>query len=275
MSLPLVPAISQWDGGPHEHQNCTCASAARLLWYGTGIRASGSSVRSRQSDQSGGTSIPDVMRALHNGWSCEPFWAAPNDSNSGVNPSIPANHQGGFVTEIHLRNLLAQGYMVLTQGDYGNLPILYREQKNFLGDHAFTIDTYNSAKAYYVVDTLPKPGSGYNGRWVPAAALRSYWFGLAGNGKIYAAWIKPPASWRIAIRPVAHQKRRYYFTYAVSGDRITARVRHASAGLSASCTPPEGGFTTTLDITVPDQLVRVTSGVLSGDWVDAKFATKQ
>lgn len=194
MSLPLVPALSQFDGGPLASQNCTATSGARLLLYGRGIRTTGSKVRAQQSDQSGGTSIPDIMRALHRGWSFEPQWAAPNDSNSGRDP-IPANRESDWITETKARSLLLDGFMLIWQGDYGNLPLQYREQAGFTDDHAFTVDAFRNTPTfgpeYYVVDTIPRPSEDYDGRWIPRSALIAYSNGLSGAGRIYAAWARP------------------------------------------------------------------------------------
>jgi hypothetical protein len=93
-----------------------------------------------------------------------------------------------------LEELLDDDYMVLVQGDYGNLPTAYREQVTFRDDHAFTVDKRRGtgqAKQAYVVDTIPRAGSGYKGRWIPWGALMSYAHGLAGSGRIYAAWARP------------------------------------------------------------------------------------
>ena len=188
--LPLVPFVSQWDSTVHASRNCTCASAARLARYERGITITGGAVRARQSDQTGGTSIPDVMRGLHNGWSIEPKWAAPNDSNGRGDP-IPANRTGDYISPTRLQGLLRDGYMVLVQGDYGALPITYREQANFTDDHAFTVDAYEAGRGYYVVDTLPRNGSGYKGRWIPTLYIHRYAYALAGSGRIFAAWTRP------------------------------------------------------------------------------------
>lgn len=193
-AVPLVPAKTQFDGGPHASTNCTATSGARLLRYATGINVTGSAVRAKQSDQSGGTSIPDIMRALHNGWSLEPSWASPDDSNGGRS-ARPANRVATYIGAANLKGLLGQGYMVIVQGDYGNLPLRYREQASFTDDHAFTVDAYavrSGVPSVYVVDTIPRASEHYEGRWIPLTALLAYAYGLAGQGRIYAAWAKPP-----------------------------------------------------------------------------------
>lgn len=196
MTLPLVPAKTQFDGSDHAAENCSCASGARLMRYATGTNVSGGAVRSHQSDQSGGTSIPDVMRALHNGWSFEPVWASSNDSNGGGSPQ-PANKVSGWIDADRLQALLGKGYMVMLQGDYGDLPVKYREQTTFRDDHCFTLDSFDktapglTGAGYYAVDTIPRAASGYDGRWIPLVAIHSYAYGLAGTGRFYAAWARP------------------------------------------------------------------------------------
>jgi hypothetical protein len=190
MSLPLVPAVSQFDGGAHESSNCSMASGARLMRYATGIKRTGSQVRAQQSDQVGGTSIPDVCRATHKGWSFEPYWAAPNDTNAGRD-RLPVRKDGDWIGYNRLRGLLLDGNMVIVQGEYGKIPDRYTLSDSFNGGHAFTVDAYNSTKGYYVCDTLFHEPSPYDGQWLPSTNLHAYAYGLAGSGRIYAAWAKP------------------------------------------------------------------------------------
>lgn len=192
-TLPLVPAVSQWDGSSHQSGNCTCASCARLARYAFGIVTTGGRIRACQSDQSGGTSLPDVLRALRNCFGKTVSWAAPNDSNDGLN-SPPPGRVADWITPARLVDLLEAGYMAMVQGDYGDLPLAYREQASFVADHTFTVDAtrvQSGARQAYIVDTIPKYGTGYDGRWIPWSALMRYAHGLAGAGRIYAAWAKP------------------------------------------------------------------------------------
>ena len=191
--LPLVPPVSQFDGGPKASQNCMAASIARLRRFLTGVPTTGTQVRSHQSDQVGGISIPDGLCALRRmAPVVRPNWAAPFDSSAKPDP---INHIGGTITEAALIHLLEEGNMVVVAGDYGDLPVEWREQKSFRDDHAMTFDAVfgvSSTRAAYVVDTIPKPGSGYQGRVIPWKALMAYAHGLAGPGRIYATWGKPP-----------------------------------------------------------------------------------
>lgn len=207
--LPLVPPVSQFDGGPHASENCAAASMARLRRYMTGVPTTGTQVRVNQSDQVGGISIPDALCALRRmAPIVRPNWAAPYDTTAKPNP---INRISGATTSAGIIHLLEEGYMVVMQGDYGNLPVEWREQKTFTGDHAFTLDAVfgtTSTRAGYVVDTIPHYGTGYQGRVIPWTALMQYAYGLAGNGRIYAAWGKPPAppkppteKWEAVIHP--------------------------------------------------------------------------
>ena len=192
--LPLVPPVSLFDGGPHASENCAAASMARLRRYMTGIPTTGTQVRNNQSDQDGGISIPDALCALRRmAPIVRPNWAAPYDMTAKPNP---INRIAGATTSAGIIHLLEEGNMVVMQGDYGNLPVEWREQKTFTDDHAFTIDAVfgtSSTRAGYVVDTIPHYGTGYQGRVIPWTALLQYAYGLAGNGRIFAAWGKPPA----------------------------------------------------------------------------------
>ena len=190
MTLPLVPAKTQFDGGAKQAFNCTMTSGARLMRYATGVNVTGSKLRTYQSDQSGGTSIPDVCRATHKGYDFEPYWAAPRDSNSGTD-GIPARKDGDWIGYNRLRGLLLDGNMVILQGNYGKIPDRYALSDTFNGDHAFTLDAWSSSKGYYCVDTLFHEPSSYNGSWIPSSIIHAYAYALAGSGRMYAAWAKP------------------------------------------------------------------------------------
>lgn len=196
LPLPLVPPISQFDGGALAAENCTMASTARLLRYGFAIKTTGSRLRACQSDQVGGTSIPDAARAVGKCHDKVIQWASPND---GV--PVPAGRIGDFISPTRLRDLLDGHYMVLVQGDFDQILDPYRVGSVFMGDHAFTVDgrrfvrdrkTGFLREQAYVVDTQPKATSGYLGVWMPFSMLLNYAFKYAGNNRIYAAWTKPP-----------------------------------------------------------------------------------
>ena len=65
--------------------------------YAAGLRITGSELRARQSDQVGGTSIPDVCRALAT-YGFRPPWAAPMDGTP-----VPANYNGSYISPARLR----------------------------------------------------------------------------------------------------------------------------------------------------------------------------
>jgi hypothetical protein len=83
--------------------------------------------------------------------------------------------------------------MVLVQIVYERLG-KYREQFSFVGGHALTLDAYDIERGFYPVDPIPKPGSGYKGRWIPSAVIRDATDAMSGSGWVYAAWAKPKAT---------------------------------------------------------------------------------
>ena len=86
----------------------------------------------------------------------------------------------------------------MIQGVYGEIPRQLRLQKNFTGGHAIFVDGWypgNPKKgipeAYYVIDPLGRPQSGYEGEWWPASIVDK--FALAfGGSRIAAMWGFPP-----------------------------------------------------------------------------------
>jgi hypothetical protein len=176
--FPRVAPISQFDGGPFQGANCTLTSGAMLARLAAGIVTSGSTLRTLQDDQDGGTDLNDLDQALWRGY--------------GV--SYPT----GFLRPDQLKNLLAKGYGAVIQGDYSKIPRALRLQKDFLGGHAIYLDGYYPGnpdkgipEAYYVIDPLGRPHSGYEGDWWPASVVDD--FGTAfGGGHIPAMWAYPP-----------------------------------------------------------------------------------
>src|SRR5204862_7321247 len=67
-SIPRVPAISQFDGGPLQNANCLMASGAMLARLGYGIVTTGSQLRALQDDQEAGTTFGDLEQAVGRGW---------------------------------------------------------------------------------------------------------------------------------------------------------------------------------------------------------------
>ncbi len=120
--FPRIPPISQFDGGAFQGANCTLTSGAMLARLGYGIVTSGSTLRTLQDDQDGGTDLNDLNQALWRGY--------------GV--SFPT----GYLRPDQLKNLLAKGYGTVIQGDYSKIPRSLRLQKDFLGGHAIYLDGY-------------------------------------------------------------------------------------------------------------------------------------
>jgi hypothetical protein len=176
--FPRIDPVTQFDGGPFQGANCTLASGSMLARLAFGIVTNGSVLRTLQDDQDGGTGLNDLKAALARGY--------------GVSAPI------GLLRPQQLKDLLASGYGAVIQGIYGEIPAGLRLQKDFTGGHAIYLDGYypGNAKrgipeAYYVIDPLGRPHSGYKGEWWPASIVDA--FGTAfGGGRIPAMWAFPP-----------------------------------------------------------------------------------
>ena len=149
---------------------------ARLAF---GIVTSGSTLRTLQDDQEGGTDLNDLNQALWRGY--------------GV--TLPT----GFLRPDQLKDLLAKGYGAVIQGEYGKIPRGLRLQKDFLGGHAIYLDGYYPGnpdkgipEAYYVIDPLGHPHSGYEGDWWPASVVDDFATAFGGGTHIPAMWAYPP-----------------------------------------------------------------------------------
>jgi len=176
LGFPRVDPITQFDGGPFQGSNCTLASGAMLARLGFGIVTTGSILRTLQDDQDGGTGLDDLQTALWRGY--------------GV--SIHT----GLLRPPQLKALLTHGFGAVIQGVYGYIPRQIRLQRSFEGPHAIYVDGYYPGgggipEAYYVIDPIGRPNSGYQGEWWPASIVDA--FGTAfGGGRIPAAWVFPP-----------------------------------------------------------------------------------
>ncbi len=176
--FPRIRPVTQFDGGPFQGANCTLASGAMLARLAFGIVTTGSVLRTLQDDQDGGTGLNDLNTALWRGY--------------GVTAST------GLLRPQALKDLLANGYGAVIQGIYGDIPEQIRLQRDFTGGHAIYLDGYypgNPARgipeAYYVIDPLGRPHSGYQGDWWPASIVDTFaeaW----GGGRIAAMWAFPP-----------------------------------------------------------------------------------
>ena len=176
--FPRIRPITQFDGGPFQGSNCTLASGAMLARLAFGIVTTGSILRTLQDDQDGGTGLGDLATALWRGY--------------GV--SAPS----GLIRPKTLKDLLANGYGAVIQGIYGEIPGPIRLQKDFTGGHAIYLDGYypgNPARgipeAYYVIDPIGRPHSGYQGDWWPASIVDAFAAAWGGD-RIAAMWAFPP-----------------------------------------------------------------------------------
>jgi hypothetical protein len=176
--FPRISPITQFDGGPFQGSNCTLASGAMLARLGYGIVTNGSTLRTLQDDQDGGTGISDLATALWRGY--------------GI------SFDNGLIKPGSLKSLLASGYGAVVQGDYSKIPREMRLQKDFTGGHAIYLDGYypGSAKkgipeAYYVIDPIGRPKYGYQGDWWPASVVDDF-ATTFGGGRIAAMWAFPP-----------------------------------------------------------------------------------
>ena len=177
--FPRITPITQFDGGPLQGANCMMASGAMLARLAYGIVTTGSTLRSLQDDQEGGTGINDLATALWRGYGVAP-------------PS-------GLITPASLKSLLAVGYGAAIQGDYSKIPVELRLQKDYTGGHAIYLDGYypgNATRgipeAYYVIDPIGRPKFGYQGDWWPASVVDAFATAWAGGGRIAAMWAFPP-----------------------------------------------------------------------------------
>jgi hypothetical protein len=193
--FPRVSPITQFDGGPFQNANCTLASGAMLARLGWGIVTTGSTLRSLQNDQDGGTGLDDLKTALWKGY--------------GVVPKT------GLLKPSQLKDLLAKGYGAVIQGVYSFIPEGLSLQPSFDGPHAIYVDAYwpgdgKTPPAYYVIDPIGRPQWGYEGDWWPASVVDSFGTAFttamgdgpkvasaelaaaAPEGRIAAAWVFPP-----------------------------------------------------------------------------------
>jgi hypothetical protein len=171
-SVPRVPAISQFDGGPLQSVNCLMASGAMLARLAFGIVTTGSQLRALQDDQEGGTNFGNLDQALERGW-CVHFFK-------------------GAVTPLQFRALLYAGAGAVVSVVYGEVPVGIRLQTSFTGNHAIYIDAFRPAgadgpAAYYVMDPIGRTWQGYKGGWWPADAVE-HAATVFGGGLISTTW---------------------------------------------------------------------------------------
>jgi hypothetical protein len=171
-SVPRVPAITQFDGGPLQNANCTMASGAMLARLAFGIVTTGSQLRALQNDREGYSNLSDLQTAIGRGW--------------GV------RFLTGALSPLQLRALLYAGAGAEVIGNYGALPVALRLQKSFTGNHAIYIDAFrppgpDGPAAYYVMDPLGPTWAGYKGDWWPADEVERFATAY-GGGSIHTAW---------------------------------------------------------------------------------------
>jgi hypothetical protein len=173
-SIPRIPSITQFDGGPLQRVNCLMAAGAMLARLGYGVVTTGSQVRALSGDTDGGTNYGNLQDAVKQGWNLRFFQ--------------------GALTPLQLRALLYAGAGAVIDGNYGALPVSVRVQKNFTGNHAVYVDAFrpkgpDGEAAYWVMDPIGH-GGGYKGGWWPANDVERFAGQLAG-GRINTLWAFP------------------------------------------------------------------------------------
>ena len=171
-TLPRVPAVSQFDGGPLEKVNCVMASGAMLARLAFGIVTTGSQLRALQGDQDGASSYGDLDAAVEKGW--------------GV------GFLRGLLTPTQLRALSYAGAGIVVSLDYGAIPADVRVQRSFEGNHSVYVDAFtpngpDGGPAYWVMDPIGHAWAGYKGGWWPAEHIERAGMSRSG-GRIYATW---------------------------------------------------------------------------------------
>jgi hypothetical protein len=175
-SVPRIPPVTQFDGGPLERVNCMMAAGAMLARLGYGVVTTGSQMRALQADQDGGTNHQNVQDAVRQGW--------------GIRFHI------GALSPLQLRALLFAGAGAVIDGNYGAIPENLRVQRSFTGFHGIYIDAFRppgpggQEAAYYVIDPIGRSWEGYRGAWWPAQDVERFAAQLPG-GLIAALWAFP------------------------------------------------------------------------------------
>ncbi|MGH7733857.1 MAG: DUF7577 domain-containing protein, partial [Gemmatimonadales bacterium] len=179
-TVPRVPAVTQFDGGPLQAVNCVMAAGAMLARLGYGIVTTGSQLRALQDDQGGATNYTDLQQAVQRGWGAKFF--------------------RGDLTSLQFRALLWAGAGVEIGILYGALPVADRLQENFTGNHSIYIDAFrpngpDGPAAYYVMDPIGHTWAGYRGEWLPAqdieAAAKAHSAGLISATWAFAGGVVP------------------------------------------------------------------------------------
>ncbi len=174
-SVPRIPAVTQFDGGPLAAVNCLMAAGSMLARLGYGIVTTGSQMRALQPDQDGGTNYQNLQDAIRQGWKVRFF--------------------SGALTPLQLRALLYAGAGAVIDGVYGELPKGVRLQDSFTGRHAVYVDAFRpptatEPAAYYVMDPIGRSWQGYKGGWWPADDVERFAAQLTG-GRIATMWAFP------------------------------------------------------------------------------------
>jgi hypothetical protein len=174
-TVPRIPAVTQFDGGPLAAVNCLMAAGAMLARLGYGIVTTGSQMRALQADQEGGTNYGQLQDAVRQGWKVRFF--------------------SGALTPLQLRALLYAGAGAVIDGVYGEIPDDVRLQKSFTGRHAVYVDAFRpqtatEEAAYFVIDPIGKSWRGYKGLWWPADDVERFAAQLQG-GRIASLWAFP------------------------------------------------------------------------------------
>lgn len=171
-TVPRVPAISQFDGGPLAGSNCVMAAGAMLAELAYGVVVTASDLRANQSDQEGASSYGDL--------------------NDAMEKLFNVGFLRGLLTPVQLRALSYAGAGVVVSLNYGQIPENVRVQRSFTGNHSVYIDAFtpngpDGRPAYWVMDPIGKAWAGYKGGWWPAEDIERAGLARSG-GKIYATW---------------------------------------------------------------------------------------
>jgi len=171
-TVPRIPPVSQFDGGPLQRVNCVMASGAMLARLAYGIVTTGSQLRGLQNDQEGASNYSDLETAVERGWGVHFF--------------------KGSLSPLEFRALLWAGAGAVIGVTYGVIPEDVRLQRSFTGNHSIYIDAFRPAgpdgpAAYYVMDPIGHTWAGYKGGWWPAADVEQAALVHSG-GKISATW---------------------------------------------------------------------------------------
>jgi len=173
---------------------------------------------------------------------------------------------------------LTKGKVAVVQGSMGAFPAghrLRRWQPSYAGPHAVCAFRLDGTDNVWWCDPLAPYGVGYKGQWVTKADLKRFVDKLtsAGGRHLIAKYLV--ATYKVVIHPADGKTSRKFFVYTIQNGYIVDRKTVSTGGLSASCTAPRSY--TNRDPSIGGaaySLVKLTSGYRSGQYVDAKWASR-